>query len=207
MALHSKIIIASDIAAALEALRNEVQTERYIEITRIGEKESFKVEDAKLAVEKAYIADEAIKIIVLAADQFSVVVQNKLLKILEEPPPKTEFILVTTSKASLLPTVRSRLPLELFGEAEQDEALELNIETLTLKDVYTFLQEHKRDDAQTMRKTVELLAKAAIRSSHYEKDEATLQLFERAVIALDSGSPPPFVLNAVLLKMLAKKKR
>jgi DNA polymerase-3 subunit delta' len=207
MALVSGIVVTSDIPGALEDIRSRVSKERLIEIVRIGEKESFKVEDAKLAVEKAYIADEAVKVIVLAAEQFSVVVQNKLLKILEEPPPKTEFILVTSSKASLLPTVRSRLPLVTFGEAVQEPQLELDADTMTLKEVYAFLQEHKRDDAQTMRKIVESLCKAAIRSPRYEKDEATLQLFERAVIALDSGSPPPFVLSAVLLKMLAKRKR
>jgi len=207
MAVRSGIIVTPDIPAALEDIRSRIQNERLIEIVRIGEKESFKVEDAKLAVEKAYIADEMTKVIVLAAEQFSVVVQNKLLKILEEPPPRTEFVLVTSSKASLLPTVRSRLPLHTFGEAEQEEALELDIERLTLAAVYEFVQAHKRDDARTVRTLIERIAKAALQSGRFNADEGLLKVFEEAVKALDSGTVPAFALNAVLLKLLAKMKR
>jgi DNA polymerase-3 subunit delta' len=41
--------------------------------------------------------------------------QNALLKILEEPPPASVFVLVTASPDVLLPTVRSRCPRLRFG--------------------------------------------------------------------------------------------
>ncbi len=45
--------------------------------------------------------------------------QNAMLKILEEPRPGVRFILLTTNKDNLLPTVQSRLrhvPVEVFSE-------------------------------------------------------------------------------------------
>lgn len=48
-------------------------------------------------------------VILLFADRLNTTGQNVLLKTLEEPPPNSLLMLVTTSPASLLPTVRSRL--------------------------------------------------------------------------------------------------
>jgi DNA polymerase-3 subunit delta' len=46
--------------------------------------------------------------IVLAADELSPQAANTLLKTLEEPPPRTHFILVTSRPSKLLTTIRSR---------------------------------------------------------------------------------------------------
>ncbi|UFH60837.1 hypothetical protein [Sulfurovum mangrovi] len=46
-----------------------------------------------------------------------------------------------------------------------------------------------------------------MRSEKFNLDEKTLNLFSNAFVALDMGSPPSFVLNTLLLKLLAKKKR
>ncbi|MFO0612004.1 MAG: DNA polymerase III subunit [Polyangiaceae bacterium] len=46
--------------------------------------------------------------IVLGADELSTQAANTLLKTLEEPPPRTHFILVTYRPSKLLPTIRSR---------------------------------------------------------------------------------------------------
>ena len=49
------------------------------------------------------------------ADAPATVVQNALLKTLEEPTPSSQFILVTARPDGLLPTVRSRCPMLRFG--------------------------------------------------------------------------------------------
>jgi DNA polymerase-3 subunit delta' len=49
------------------------------------------------------------------ADKLSSEIQNALLKTLEEPPPSSGFVLVTSRPDSLLPTVLSRCPLLRFG--------------------------------------------------------------------------------------------
>lgn len=49
---------------------------------------------------------------------------NSLLKILEEPPPNTYFILVSGFIDSLLPTIRSRCQKIFFSPLSQDEIME-----------------------------------------------------------------------------------
>jgi DNA polymerase-3 subunit delta' len=58
-----------------------------------------------------------------------------------------------------------------------------------------------------MKLLVERISKEAIKSGSYDLDEKTLALFSNAFIALDVGSPSQFVLNTLLLKLLARKKR
>jgi len=171
------------------------------------EKETFSVADAKLAIEKAYIASDETTIIVLAAKSFSTTVQNKLLKVIEEPPENKEFILIVESKSTILPTIKSRLPIVVLSEVKEEKSLGLNMMQLSLATVYEFIQEHKRTDAKNMKYLVERISKEAISSKNYDLDEKTLTLFSNAVVALDVGSPPQFVLNTLLLKLLARKNR
>ncbi len=173
----------------------------------VTEKETFRVEDAKVVIEKAYMASEEKTIIILAAETFSPLIQNKLLKVIEEPPPKKEFIILTPNKATILDTIRSRLPVTVLSEAKEEEVLGLELQQLSLATVYEFTQTHKRTDAKEMKLLVERISKEAIRSQAYDLDETTLMLFSNAFIALDVGSPPQFVLNTLLLKLLARKKR
>lgn len=204
MRLVSQVIISSnidDMVIQLEALQ---QNERFVKIIK---EDNFLVEDAKLAIEKAYIASDETTVIILAAKTFSPVVQNKLLKVIEEPPPKKEFILITPSKATILDTIRSRLPITVSSSHTEEEALGLDVDQLSLASVYEFVQTHKRTDAKVMKTLVERISKEAIYSQAYSLDEKTLDLFSNAFIALDVGSPPPFVLNTLLLKLLARKKR
>ena len=48
------------------------------------------------------------------ADKLTQASANALLKVLEEPPPRTHFFLLTTHASRLLPTLRSRSQLFLF---------------------------------------------------------------------------------------------
>ena len=204
MRLVSQVIISSDIDDTVIQLEGLQQNERFVKIIK---EDTFLVEDAKLAIEKAHMASEETTVIIIAAKTFSPVVQNKLLKVIEEPPPKKEFILITPSKATILDTIRSRLPITVRSSYREEEELALDVAQLSLAMVYDFVQTHKRTDAKAMKGLVERISKEAIHSEGYNLDEKTLTLFSNAFIALDVGSPPPFVLNTLLLKLLARKKR
>jgi len=204
MRLASQVIISSDIDDTVSKLEALKQNERFVKIIK---EDTFLVDDAKLAIEKAYMASEETTIILLGAKTFSPVVQNKLLKVIEEPPPKKEFILITPGKATILDTIRSRLPIMVLSQEKEEEVLGLDLKQLSLATVYDFVQEHKRTDVKAMKLIIESISKEAIRSQRYDLDEKTLTLFSNAFIALDVGSPPQFVLNTVLLKLLARKKR
>jgi DNA polymerase-3 subunit delta' len=204
MRLVSQVIISSDIDDTVIQLEGLQQNERFVKIIK---EDTFLVEDAKLAIEKAYMASEETTVIIIAAKTFSPIVQNKLLKVIEEPPAKKEFILITPSKATILDTIRSRLPIMVLSQEKEEERLDLDLSQLSLATVYDFVQTHKRTDAKAMKELVERISKAAIHSQAYNLDEKTLTLFSNTYIALDVGSPPQFVLNTLLLKLLARKKR
>jgi DNA polymerase-3 subunit delta' len=55
---------------------------------------------------KVFVVGEADRLVPQASSQEAA---NALLKVLEEPPPDTWFVLTTAEPASLLPTIRSRL--------------------------------------------------------------------------------------------------
>jgi DNA polymerase-3 subunit delta' len=205
MTLTSQVLISANIEETvlqLEALRS---TQRIIKILE-GEK-AFSVTDAKEVIAKAYMASEEITVIILGAKIFSPVIQSKLLKIIEEPPKNKEFILITNSKSTVLGTIRSRLPITVLSEVREEEDLGLDVVSLSLATVYAFIQTHKRTNAKEMIVLVERISKAAIQSQAYDLDEVTLTLFSNCFVALDMGSPPQFVLNTLLLKLLARKKR
>jgi DNA polymerase-3 subunit delta' len=204
--LESQILVTSRFDEQRERLEAEIRERgaRLIPVVREG---NFKVEDVALVLEKAYLASEEHQVILLAGDQFSDVVQNKLLKVIEEPPPKKSFILLFRSKASILPTIRSRLPIRILDEGEAEIPLELDLRRLDVEKVYEFVQSHSRLKSDEARHLVERLLKEALASGAYDLDERALDLFRDAVRALNMGSPVAFVLTAVLLKLLARRKR
>lgn len=199
-------IISPSLAESLNGDSEDVQSEYRIQRI-VTQKDTFRVEDAKIVIEKAYMASEEKSIIILAATNFLPLIQNKLLKVIEEPPKNKEFILITESKSTILSTIKSRLPITVLSEKKEEETLGLDVLHLSLNTVYDFTQLYKRTDAQTMKYLVERIAQEAMESQSYNLDEKTLSLFSNTFKALDMGSPPQFVLNTLLLKLLAKKKK
>ncbi len=227
MRLSSQVVITTQMSKVIKDLEQLRTTESLIEIIVpslvteatddmpiapfihkiVTEKVSFSVKDATLAIEKAYMASDERTIIILADKAFTPLVQNKLLKIIEEPPKNKEFILVTESKSTVLDTIKSRLPITVLSEKREEEVLGLDVVQLSLGSVYEFVQTHKRTDAKAMTILVERIVKEVMASQNYNLDDKTLSLFSNSYVALDMGSPPQFVLNALLLKLLARKKR
>ena len=87
-------------------------------VVQPGDSGTIKVDQVRDAIDRAaYRPFEGKRrvVIVEAADALVPEAQNALLKTLEEPPPASVFVLVTTRPDMLLPTVRSRCQRLRFG--------------------------------------------------------------------------------------------
>ncbi|MEJ2489378.1 MAG: DNA polymerase III subunit delta' [Sulfurovaceae bacterium] len=148
------------------------------------------------------------KVIIMASKSFSNIVQNKLLKVLEEPPKNTEFILITNQKSSILPTIKSRIPVNTIKSTQRESQQYLDVDTLSLESVFGFLKANQRIRSGEARAMLQAILADAIKSKHYDFDQKSLKLFEEAVTVLNFGGVrSEFVLHTVLLKMLAKKRK
>jgi len=209
MRLSSGIIITQQIEETIAKLEAKRSTEQFTFIKNEdnkGKLKEFLVEQAQEAIAKAYIASENLNYIILVAPRFSEIAQNRLLKLLEEPPKNKEFILITESKSALLNTIQSRLPVTVLNDSKKENSLKLDIENLNLAKVYKFIQENSRISTPECKELVEQISIQAIKSGKFSLDTSTLNLFSNAIKALEVGSPTSFVLNVLLLKLLARKR-
>ncbi len=209
MRLASGIIIThnpDDVLSSLEALRGDEIFTIIRSQDDKGVPKEFQVTHVKETIAKAFVASEELNYIILVAPSFSEIVQNRLLKILEEPPKNKEFIIITESKSAILDTIKSRMPITIIKESKSEEVFALDIDNLTLAEVYEFSQKNSRLSSIECKKIVEKIATLAIKSDSYSLDKASLELLSNSIRALDMGSPTSFVLNTVLLKLLARKR-
>ena len=108
---------------SLEQWLRETGEENKQGVIPVAESERI-VEDLSL---KAYEGGKKLTVIWMA-EKLNTEAANKLLKILEEPPPDTIFILLSEDPSSILPTIRSRTrmlslkPLDDEAIAEQLQA-------------------------------------------------------------------------------------
>jgi len=210
LSLSSGVIVTKHSDKVLSALNSMRRDEIFTIIKNEDEKgniKEFLVEQAKETISKAYISSDTLNYIILISPSFSDVVQNRLLKIIEEPPKNKAFIIITESKSAILDTIKSRMPITVLKEEQSQELFELDINNLNLAKVYDFIQKNSRISAKECQKKVETISTIAMKSQRYNLDEDTLKVFSNSVKALDMGSPTSFILNTVLLKLLAKKRK
>ncbi len=206
LTLQSQIIITEDFSGTIKQLQELAPKECSFEFF-IKEGENFLVSDANEVIQKAYLASQEKVYLCLGSRLFSEVVQNRLLKIIEEPPRNKEFILLTPNKSALLPTIKSRLIVTNLQEQKSQIELNLDIEQLDLQTLYNFVQENKNIKQEEAIEIVEALSVAAIKSQNYKLDEDTISLLAKARESLVLGAPGDFVITTILLKLLAKKRK
>jgi len=130
----SKIVITDDFEKAIK----EIHPDETVTA------DELKLEHVQLIREKAYIAQKEKKTILIAAEKYSVVSQNALLKLLEEPPKNIDFILLAKSKYALLDTIKSRLIME-SKKYNKEIKSEIDISSLTNDKILEIL----KDDLDT----------------------------------------------------------
>jgi len=199
----SQIVITDRFDEVYEDLKQKFSDSQFFRI----EADDFLVEHADECQQKAYLTSLKEKVIVLTAKRFTPIAQNKLLKILEEPPTKTYFILMTPLKSGLLPTIRSRLPIVEKQVDKEQVDLTIDLEQLDLSQLFDFLQTNRRVDAKKALVLVEALGKEVMKSGRFDLDDEVLETFSQSVRLLDMGSPPNFVLMRLCLKLMNRKRK
>lgn len=198
----SHILIASDIEGSYETLKERFLPNRVVGFIEDGE---FKLENAKLAIEEAYISEAKTKYIVLGAKSFNAISQNALLKVLEEPPKNIEFIIIAQTKSNLLETVRSRLPVIQADSNQTLREVDLNLLRIDYASVFSFLKEHSRigkNDAK------ELLEGIYYRATVIDKlllSKRQLENFDMAYRLLEVNAKPQNVLSMILMSFISEK--
>ena len=200
---NSSIFIVNSIEDSLSKIL-AVYPIHQTRVIKNEEKDEFQIEQANKTLKEAYIASNETKYLFLCGATFRVEAQNALLKILEEPPKNIVFILLVSSKNSLLPTIYSRLPYKNLKKVVEKDDIELNIKKLDLKDIYTFIknsQKITKDEAINIVETI--LIKANKENIKFNQKE--LDIFFKSIKLLELNSKPTTVLTYLLLSILEKE--
>ena len=200
---NSSIFIVNSIEDSLSKIL-AVYPIHQTRVIKNEEKDEFQIEQANKTLKEAYIASNETKYLFLCGATFRVEAQNALFKILEEPPKNIVFILLVSSKNSLLPTIYSRLPYKNLKKVVEKDDIELNIKKLDLKDIYTFIKNNQKitkDEAINIVETI--LIKANKENIKFNQKE--LDIFFKSIKLLELNSKPTTVLTYLLLSILEKE--
>ena len=157
----------------------------------------FLLQHAKLAQKEAYISTDTTKYICLCADNFNIEAQNSLLKLLEEPPKNIIFILITTSKNGILPTILSRVSLMYKKKETINYKLNLDVKNLNLKSIYQFLQTNKNISKQELENLIYAILDS-FSKNHILLPQDILKLFSQSIKLTKLNSKPISILTNLL---------
>ena len=202
---NSSIFIVNSIEDSLSKIL-AVYPIHQTRVIKNEEKDEFQIEQANKTLKEAYIASNETKYLFLCGATFRVEAQNALLKILEEPPKNIVFILLVSSKNSLLPTIYSRLPYKNLKKVVEKDDIELNIKKLDLKDIYTFIKNNQKitkDEAINIVETILIKAN----KENIKLNQKELDIFFKSIKLLELNSKPTTILTYLLLSILEKESK
>jgi len=199
--MNSKIVSCEDIEYARENVFNEIDSH----LKKSFFVDDFKVDDAQSVIKEAYIAESETKYILISALSFNIYAQNSLLKLLEEPPRNIVFILIVRSKSALLPTIRSRLPLEVIKYEKPNIDLGIDLKYMDYNDIFNFLKEHKFEKKDDLKVLVSSIMKNAMVELKIDFLQSELEMFDRLLVLSDLNSRSQNILAYLLLLIYRKK--
>lgn len=108
---HAVLQLTAQLKEAVQAFKN--QADASCEIVPY-EVDALTIEDVRRVIALAYQTpgSYSTRVIVIAARSINREAQHALLKVLEEPPQTTQFLIILPTAAGLLPTVLSRVMLD-----------------------------------------------------------------------------------------------
>ena len=199
--IKGHILISTDVEEEASRLEDELKPSRVVKFIE----ENFKIEHAKAVLAEAYISESQTKYIVLAAQEFTAVAQNSLLKLLEEPPRNIEFIIISPTKSNLLPTVRSRLPILKVNTTHEMQEVNLNLSRIDYAQVFSFLKENARIKKFEAKELLKALFYRATVTDMLILTPLQLDNFDKAYRLLELNSRPQSVLAMVVMSFVRER--
>ncbi|MCK5294959.1 MAG: DNA polymerase III subunit delta' [Arcobacteraceae bacterium] len=201
----STILIVNDVETMIQELVQSlpIHDTRVIKNEEEG-KSDFLIAHSKLAIKEAYIAVNRTKYILLGGDRFLPEAQNSLLKVLEEPPSDIIFILITTSKTAILPTILSRMPHKYLKTKVAIKRCDLNLKHLSLQEVYTFLKAHQRIGKVEAKELIESIM-YKVQEDKRRLTSKELESFTTAIKLCHLNSRPINIITTLLLNLIHKR--
>jgi DNA polymerase-3 subunit delta' len=193
----STILVVSSIEKTVNNLIETLPSHSTRVIQNIDGKVEFKKDEAIKAIKEAYISSSEKKYILLCGI-FTTIAQNWLLKIFEEPPENIIFILVTTSKSSLLPTVLSRMPYIMMKDKVILNDINLTLKSLDLQVMYDFIQEHKKTTKNEAINLVQSIL-LKVKQEKLNLNDYQLNMFSNSIKLLNLNSKPIHIIANILL--------
>ena len=188
-------------------IKDSISLDNVDGIIKIFERDEFLLEDAKAVTKEAYIKEEKNKYIIILAKKFNIYAQNSVLKILEESPTNTIFIIVSNSKSNFLPTIRSRLPIINLKQPKKTRALEINLSKMSLKDIFEFVKTHQRVSKGELKEIIQDIFYEALHKYSMKFNKEELEVFENALKLAELNTKASFLLNLVLVTIIDRKER
>ena len=195
------IVIGDD----FQKIKDDILLNLDSKLVKIFEKDEFLLEDAKSVTKEAYIKEEQNKYIIIFAKSFNIYAQNSLLKILEESPTNTIFIIVSNSKSNFLPTIRSRLPILNLKQSKKERSLEINLLKMNLKDIFEFVKARQRISKSELKELIQDIFYEAAHKYSMKFDEKELKVFENTLKLAELNTRAPFLLNLILTTIIDRK--
>ncbi len=201
----SIILIVNSVEDTISYLISTLPTHS-TRVIKNEEKDEFLIAQANAAIKEAYIASNNKKYIILCGTTFRSEAQNSLLKVLEEPPKNIVFIILTTTKSTILPTIFSRLPHKYLKKSTISIASNLDILRLDLKDIYNFLKDNQKITKQEAKVLVESIL-LKVNEQKIKLTRKELEMFSDCIKLIDLNSRPINVLTTLLLTLNHRKNR
>jgi DNA polymerase-3 subunit delta' len=201
------VVVSNDFEHAMGVIKESFAGSVHIFPKPFKEQKDLLTEDVEELMESAYLTGEEQRLFVIKSENYSTVVQNKLLKLLEEPPHGVKFCLFVASKAALLPTVRSRLSECEIKTKKIAQDISIDFSKLNAQVVFDTLKGCESLNKEEAKAYLYMLLDAYKRTTQKKephKNTQKLEIFDTAFKLLSLNTPPRVVFGAVFAKLTAK---
>lgn len=202
----SFILVSNDIEYCLFTLMEKVDNISLFP-KLYKEQSDLLVDDVEDIFAEAYLTSESLKTIVLKSIKYNEPVQNRMLKILEEPPANIRFVILARTLSALLPTIRSRLPVFFLSAKKQEASMKFDFSSISIKTIFEFLKHCDRLDRDDARFIIYELLSSVLQDEGSKSKISTLELskFQRAIELLALNGSPKIIIAELFLALLKLK--